>query len=373
MTTISQIPLSDEYSIFITKGPPLKSEKKTNVMMVYVIDNSASMGDMTRQCADSFSQIYDRDMLPGTLILFDSTAKVHSTNIRCSQDVKNIHFPGQGQTNITAGIECAIKVILEHNSSDVHYIITFLSDGGHNCGDVLDQYLLNTMHDKIKNLKVSVIVVGVINSDTSLGMLIKTKLETVEMRHLNSVYFARTSSDLHPVLEQVLVGFTKSTDLCTVVKLQIENGLFIETMSPEVSCFFSSSFNEHYSLVKHHEGILYINDVKCDTILIRDITKADITNVIDAMTPKLSQRNIASGVESIKDQVQILQTLIDTAETIFSKVSTLEVKHTDIGKLKFTPGERLQMIKKIKTAKNTFAEERNKLKGLLVTISNNSN
>lgn len=98
-------------------------------------------------------------------------------------------------------------------------------------------------------------------------------------------------------------------------------------------------------------------------------------NVITAMMPKLSQKNIASGVESIREQVVVLETFLNIAETIFAKISSMNFKQyseSDIGKVQLTPADRLHMLKKVKTATYTFAEERNKLKGLLVTVSNNS-
>jgi hypothetical protein len=397
MADISTVRLSDDYSIFICKKNSANGvNKKTNVMMVYVVDNSGSMGYMTQACATAFGQIYDLtknnniNMLPGALILFSESAQVLSTNIKSVKDIQDIRFPGQGQTNITAGIEAAVNVILNHkksNGDDVHYIINFLSDGGHNCGQVLDKYLLNTWKWKLDtaNVRLSVIVVGVINPDTTLGMLIKTNLETVEMAHLDSVYFAREQYSVQSVLEKVQTGFVKSLDDCTIVKLKIDNAVFIsDNMSDVTTCFLSNGAKQSYFVVKHTDKnkdyTFYANDIKINnSITIKQLCKEDITEVIDAISPKLSQKNIANGVNSIREQVKLLEGLIDCAENFFkalldkeNKEGNAELTVEDIGKKHMKPFDRLQMIKKLKTVKNDFATEKNKLKLLLVTVENSS-
>ena len=394
MAHTTSVEISDEFSILICRKPDSQANRpRTNVVNVFVIDNSGSMGYMTRQCADTFSKIYDLtkngniNMMPGMLILFSEYAKVYSNTITSSNDVQKVSFPYQGQTNITAGIDCAITSIINHKklsgNADIHYIITFLSDGGHNNGLRFDKYSLNALRSKIDEakIKLSLIVVGIVNSDTTLGMSIKTSLETVHMPHLDSVYYARSGYEFQPTLQKVLEGFTKSLDDCLTIKLKLENAVFInESMSTETTCFLSSGSSQNYLVVrrtdKSRDYAVYINDEKVNTEThVKQLSNEDITNVIDALCPKLSQKNIASGVNSIKEQVQLLQSLIDTAEIFFAnllKVQEVGATADDIGKIHIKPSDRLKMIKKMKTTQHTFALERNKLKALIVTVENNS-
>jgi hypothetical protein len=393
MADLTRISISDKLSIFtcgnnITES---KSESKTNVCMVYLLDNSGSMGNMTKECATAFGQVYDFtktaniNMLPGMLILFADDAKVHTTNIRSVSDMKINSFPQQGSTNITAGVECSLNnIILHHKGSptDTHYILVYLSDGGHNIGPLLTTAHLNKFRTTIqsKQIKLSVIVAGIINQDTGLGMMIKTQLETVDMPYLESIYYARSTGDLKPVLQNIQEGFLRSLDNYTIYKLRLDGGIFISDMTNLASCMLSGNQTNYYA-VKHIGNKplhMYLDEKLVADVPTRQLRYDDITAVIDSISPKLAQKNITSGASSIKEQIKLLEELIDSGEIFLEKVlkqlksETKEVVVEDIGKVKIKPSDRLQMIKKMNTSTLSFKTERNKLKALLATIENNS-
>jgi hypothetical protein len=376
-----------EFTIYVCENQLEGSQqKREKCVMVSVIDNSGSMGNATRESATVFSQMYDLkniDLLPGALILFSSDAKIFSSNIRSSTEVRCANFPQQGQTNITAGICLAINYICSHQQQhageSIHYLMTFLSDGGHNCGFVLDSYELDNLRKSIDKLRIrlSIIVVGIINPDTSLGMRVKTSLETVQMPQLESFYYAHYNHEMQRVLQQVLDGCSKNLGSGHSINLQVKDGIFLENMKTSTECYLSGS-DRTYIAVKNtgKTPTLLIDGVQINPTIRLPII-SDITYVIDSMTPKLSQKNIADGPESIRNNVKLLDTMIDYAESFFNNLalgSKVEKSYVgdDIGKVVIDPSSRLRMIKKLNKVKNEFQTERNKLKSLLVTIENNS-
>ena len=126
-------------------------------------------------------------MIPGIVVLFDDDVSIRE-NISSSTEILKLKYPNQGSTNITLAVETAINLIISHfdkNKKDIHYILTFLSDGHHNAGPILDSTKINYMRLELnkRRIQLSVIIVGISSSDTSLGMKVKTGLETVTITH----------------------------------------------------------------------------------------------------------------------------------------------------------------------------------------------
>jgi uncharacterized protein with von Willebrand factor type A (vWA) domain len=148
-----------EYYIYRVKNNIKTQVNKPKIMNILVIDNSGSMGTGTKEATLSIGQgMFDLpkekiDMVPGIVILFSENADILSKNICSPNDVSKLQFPRQGQTNITAGIETAIDCILqnkeENKTKQIHYILTFLSDGGHNWGPILDSPKITKMREEI--------------------------------------------------------------------------------------------------------------------------------------------------------------------------------------------------------------------------------
>jgi len=375
-----------DYYIYKIRSASQIQTVKPKIMNVLVIDNSGSMGNMTRDATFSighgmFNLPSDKiDMIAGTIILFSEVANIISTNVCSANEIKQLQFPQQGQTNITAGIETGIKCILAHHDKkqhSVHYILTFLSDGGHNSGPILNTARLNTMHKEIqkRDIQLSIIIVGIINNDTTLGMQVKTSLETVSMNELDSVYYAKTQRDLQDVLQKLTKGCTDSLCTGSPVTLSVSNGEFVENMKSNIKSFVYN--NETVIMVKRndqHVPQLCIDGINIVSNCIEPNT-TDVVQIMETMSTKLSQMKIANGTNSIVNQLNILENFINTAEKLFDEIknkSTTNITSDSIGKMHIKPIERLQMIKKIKQTNLQFHEERNKLKMLKATVDNNS-
>lgn len=376
--------VGDYYIYKLKKNNNNEKIIKPKIMNVLVLDNSGSMGSATKEALNSIGcGMFDLpkekiDAIPGTVILFDEKAHILSDKIKSPQDLKNLILPRQGQTNITVAIQVGISSIVNHfeNSQDksIHYILTFLSDGNHNCGPDLDSVKISQMQKDIlsKEIKLSIIVVGILQNDTVLGMKVKTALETIPMNSLESVYYARNSCDMNSVIEKLNKGCIDSLCKGTPVSLSIDSGVFVENMTNKINSFLYDG--ETVITVKAtqnpklfvNECIITPNAIQMDT--------TDIALVIDSLIPKLSQLRVAYGVDKINVQITELEEFINSSEIILEKLNTKTKEYdvSDIGKINITPQQRLLMIKKLKQARCKFQEEKNKLKMLKASVENNS-
>lgn len=383
---ITKINISDKLSIYTCQNSDEKKQESNanNVTMVYLLDNSGSMGGMTKDCARAFGQIYDLtktsrvNMHPGTLVLFNEYAQIHTSDIKCASDMKTESFPCQGSTDIRAGMECALDAIIRQNRVGMHYILVYMSDGEHNHGNPLNRDILMRYRKQINALqiKLSIVVAGIIHPDTGLGMMVKTQLETVDMPYLDSVYYAKSSIELPNVLTAIQQGLIMSLDNYSIVKLKLKGGTFInESLSSETSCMLSGIHKCYFAVRNENKCEFYVENNLITEFLERPLQYEDIVNIIDTITPKLAQKNVGSGVNSIKEQIKLLEELINSAEILLENILKSNFNGPtaeDLGKIQIKPLQRLQMIKKMHASSLNFRTERNKLKSLLMTIENNS-
>ena len=368
----------------------LDNSHKSNICNFLVIDNSGSMGHYTKLVTERIGKHminlgvgFDNvNILPAEIILFSEDVHIIS-NIRSESMINDMEYPRQSMTNIKKAITTAIERIIRYDSNFAqsgknHYILTFLSDGEHNSGNKITDFDLNKMRSDINrmNIKLSIIVVGIMKNDTSLGMKIKTQLETVTINTLKSVYYAASASDMDTVLKQLLTGCQECLTMGSTVKLNVENGLFIENLNSSVSCFITKeNIFAVKSLNRDILPILKIGDEIINTTVV-DCCENDVSQVVDSMLPKLSQIRVAYGSSNIVDKISTLNAFIDTADAVLVKITQLNNKKSsdvdNIGKNKMKPFERLTLLKKIRQSQISFQEERNKLKLLLAQVSNDS-
>ncbi|CAH6419193.1 2-5 RNA ligase superfamily [uncultured virus] len=374
-----------DYLVYHLSELEQQTKPKPKIMNILVIDNSGSMEDATRESTriigeGMFNLPQDRiEMLPGTVIVFSEDAFILSSNVRSASDIRNLRFPRQGQTNITAGIEMALSCVLSNHSmlkdDNIHYIITFLSDGQHNFGPEISDNTISKMRARMNEIKIqlSIIVVGISSNDTRLGMKIKTGLETVTMNRLESVYYARSSSQMSSVLQQLNTGCVESLCGGVITNLSVTGGIFMETMASELTSFIHNGATTF--LVKQtgsQQPELTINDNPIEAVVVEP-NPDDIRQVIELLLPKMSQMKIAHGNSSIDRQIQNLEQFINISEEVFETLNAKNVPdHDQIGRNRIRPRDRLDMIKKVRTAKVQFQQERNKLKLLKAKVEDSS-
>lgn len=362
---------------------------KPKVRMMLVVDNSGSMGSMTRELTRTIGKEMFRldpmkiDMLPGTLMLFDADAHIASDSIHTPNDLDKIRFPNQGCTNITQAIETTVAYLISIDDSEVHNVVVFLSDGQHNQGPELDDRRVQLLRRQVDaaSLKLSIVVVGIASSDTKLGMMIKSGLETVPMRSMETIYYtqqsSRSSGQGVGSIDNLLATLNRdcTLSLCAGSMRPLSllgEGVFLDNDKRQFSAFAEAGQAQFIVRSKNPPRIALDGQVLNAEIVQPSVT--DITAVVNHIMIPLSQRRIALGTESIRQQVQELQKMIDTAEVIHAKLNSAAsaAPAGDIGQVKLTPSQRLQMIRKTRQSKTLFQEERNRLQQLLVAVENDS-
>ena len=336
-------------------------ESNVNIKQYVVLDNSISMGSNTKKAMNT--------IVKGLLdISNDITVVVFSTNVSFyhvsnENDLSEICLPRQGNTNITSAILDTFKDISVHSPDD-HYLVTFLSDGEHNCGPEINDLMLSTLKNSLNGFNITFNVVGIVGSNTSLGMKIKTYLETTRINSLQSVYYCHSSSDqMISILNEMVKGCNDELKFGTSLKLELFDGIFIENKSNKLNVFLSEELN----ILSTRSSELKVNGQIVQTIE-KQINYEDLEKIINYLVPKLSQLKIAK--QEITEHVRQLNELINNFESMLKEVC--QYSPEDIGQLKIRPGERLKMIKSLKSSNNFCAEQRNRLNSLLIQINNSS-
>lgn len=214
----------------------------------FVLDNSGSMGHLTTDARNCFSELVSRATAPCTLVCFTAVAHTIGRNFTTPEMMRASRLPAQGQTNITAGISMAIDIILDieskHGSGKTHHILVLLSDGEHNKGPYpgAEAPLLGKKVELASpNCQLSVIVVGVSrNSNTNMGMVMKTNLETLPLPSLLPIYFAVTPSDMKVALEQMREGIESVKGTSVNIEVLFMNEKELQDHEEEEKQFHSS-------------------------------------------------------------------------------------------------------------------------------------
>jgi uncharacterized protein (DUF1810 family) len=355
-------------------------ETRPSIAFHFVIDNSGSMGHLTKDCTRVFGELLGMpgvDIRPGSVTSFQDKATVLSRNVRTTEDMQRLVFPPQGNTNITAGICDAVDVIATSTVRDVIHIMVYLSDGGHNCGDRLTDEHIAALRKRLDaaSCRTAILVVGISNNDTSLGMKVKAGLESITINALESVYFARTATEMRPVLDQLIAGCTKNFAGGRSIDLQIAGGHFMETLGTTLSPFVSPGSTLCIPARSTDGGNpqLLMNGQVIDMELI-PFNAGDVGTLVDSIMPQLRRLRVANGVDAIRERVRVLEGHVALAEEIVrsssKKVTTLTVD--DIGSAHLPAVQRLAIHRAAKQAQSAFAQQRAELRELVATLANDS-
>lgn len=358
-----------DYYLFTLSSSNTNNKPVTPISNFLLIDNSGSMGCSTLNCINTIgASMLDLPIpsVPGELILFDDKVKVYP-NIKSSTCLSNISIPRQGMTDITTAIKTCINNIIKHNQK-CHYIMTFLSDGGHNTGPKLTDNEINNMRQLINkhNILLSIIVVGIDSNDTSLGMKIKTGLETVPLHNLESVYYGKNYRQLNETVQLLINGCTTSLNNGTSANISVSEGSLVENNKRSTTVFFA---DKHSFVVKSsYYPKLFVDNQLIEAVKV-PVNTQDLALFLQYVLPKLSQVKLAHGTNHINTQIKDLEQLILEAESILDIVEELPI---NIGLNKSSASDRVKLLKSAKKTSTLFREERNKLLQLRATVSNDS-
>ncbi len=355
--------------------------KKPKFKHILVLDNSGSMYHYTSDALHGVgSQLFNmQNTIPGTLILFDDKTTI-LRNIANSKVLQTFALPQQGQTNITLGIEHAIMEIAKEEDYEVHHILTFLSDGHHNAGKPLVSF--TELRKQVNMRKVSIVVVGISSCDTSLGMRIKTELETVPIPGLESLYFASSHGEFDMVAAQLLSGMdgfmVGGTSHCVGVN---NGGVFLDTNHHETSIYLQTNKPQIVIATQHDTLVVDGKRRCCFTQWNSDTLQADVQIYFDNVIPKMSRLKVANNgnMAPLEPYIMMLNNLLKCAEAIMLHKQK-EPHHVEDVKLdcdeayqRIPTNTRLRLLnKKLRGATMFFQTEKNRIEELRATLQNTS-
>ena len=362
----------------LSVNPPTnKTPTAMPVALHFVVDNSKSMGRLSKEVISTFADMIDRvASAPCSLTVFGTSARVLSSTIERTQEMKDLDPGPQGRTNIPAGIDKSLGVILkqermkknnddEENNKKVHHVMILLTDGAHNSGTV-PKKAFPTFRDRIfgKNpdLNLSVVVVGFSrNSSTVMGMLLKTSIETVPLDPdmVQSIYFATSRDGLHLTMKKISDGVaavargsphTLVSALPCFVQDIDQNGMHDLRIHQQVG--------KSLHLLCHGENppmSLLVDGIEVKVSICDQVE----TSVLEAITKTLLSRARVRSIASkdsfgLRLAVERLGALVSVLENNMSAEASLDLTRQ-------SPKQRLEQFKEVRRACQGVRELRNHL------------
>jgi 2'-5' RNA ligase len=353
---------------------------KKRMMSVLIVDNSSSMGPLSQAAITTIGrgmfQFGDgATMVPGAVVVFSALAQVAAKDVRHPDDLERIRLPSQYNTNISAGVVLAVDTILAAAPPpDTHVLVTFLSDGAHNQGPALTDAWLATLRSRLGALAVSVVVVGVgAASDTTLGMKIKTALETVAVPGLSSIYYAPTSSAMSSVLVQLRRGLEEHVCGGGAARVRCHTHTFTETGTHEAAVYVAAD----------GEAVLLLNadgttspppapvlDLGGDPVrvTVTEMDPAAVAAAVDAQIMRLSQVGVARGTGAIRADVEDVKGLMHACTAALASAASSELPAWSA----LRPRQRAAALKAFRRSEVSFREQLNRLEELRCGVANDS-
>jgi 2'-5' RNA ligase len=370
----------------LLKLKALSSESQASrpVLSVLVVDNSGSMGRHARELTRSIGRgMFELsrsgiDLLPGIVVVFSDHAKVVFNNLADPSDLDHIDWPGQGCTNITSGMEAALseikqKFLYKQIPRETHVIVTLLSDGQHNSGTSPEKSLPD-WHRSLKEIDCSLSLLTVAispSSDVRLSMKIKQSLENVPIPGLQSVYYADNHYQMSTVTRELQVGCAQNLGGGTFNLKLASPRTFLDTGTSEMRVFLRQG-QEGIYLVETPTSeltVLSVDGVE-HSVEPTELSASDLSHLLDSSLPRLSQRVVAKGLSSVQRELQVLERVIGATERLLLTQGSSSQPSLDISKL--TPSRRRELLRQFRRSQVSFQTERNRLRELQVTTTNDS-
>ncbi len=296
-----------------------KQHVRSRVALHYVVDNSSSMGSMTKEVQNIFSEMVDSvATAPSSMTIFGTTAQILSSNITTGQMMRDLELPSQSCTNIPSGIEKAMRVIYGQemkskmkknesssstSTSSIHHILVLLSDGEHNTGPepkIAFPKLKGLVPDDVK---LSVVVVGYSrHSNTSMGMLLKKSVETIPLNteNVKQIYFARNNEGLNTALAELEVGLNTALK-GSIHEIKADNDILVSNFETGVAASIQLHLSEdectHPLLCCTDElpGSLFIDGEKVKVVVAEeDLSVTLLSDLILNLMDKTKVQIVAS-------------------------------------------------------------------------------
>ncbi|CAJ1963528.1 unnamed protein product [Cylindrotheca closterium] len=357
----------------------ITEEEKPPVAIHFVVDNSGSMGSMTREVMYIFADMVDSvATAPCSMTVFAGNAQTLNANITSAKQMRELQLPAQGMTNIPAGVENAINIITlkeRQRMADgatiprTHHVLILLSDGHHNTGAAPDK-VFPTFKTKIPDdAMLSTIVVGLSEqSSTSMGMLLKKSIETVSFQteSVQTIYFAKTNSALRTILGNLEAGLNSAVQ-----------GTFHEITTP-----FPAIIQDFASKPKETIRVHANSDTTCIPLLccFADVPKSIrvngqeisvaakeeipfdlLTTMIQGLIDKTKVKIVAA-----KDRKEVISKSVKYLDILYNLVKAHQDSDVDLNMTSLSAKERVKQYRQIRALTHKAGE----LKNQIVDIAN---
>lgn len=353
---------SGNWSISIQCAPTPDNDQKNRVALHYVVDNSASMGRTTKEVQDIFSAMVDTvATAPCSMTIFHQDAEILSSKISTSKEMRDLHLPSQGSTNIPAGIEKALRVIYgqemkakaESQLGRTHHVLILLSDGAHNHGESPQQTFPKFRELLTEDVILSVVVVGYSRqSDTSMGMLLKKNIETVsfDAGTVKTVYFATSKTALRSTLVD-LEDSLNSALKGSIHDIEAPNATLIEnfhtgsTAVVKVHLPPGSSTTSLLCCANEPPNVLSVDGMDVPLSVKGEITSDELSRLIQNLINKTKVQIVAArqGTAIAKECAQKISCLVNVLETRYTDKQDLRLES-------LSPKERIKQCRAIRAA-----------------------
>jgi Mg-chelatase subunit ChlD/2'-5' RNA ligase len=356
---------------------------KKRMMNVIVVDNSASMGNLAKAAIETIGhgmyQFGDAvDSVPGIVIAFSQKAEVLSNCVRDAHDVARLMLPPQHNTNITAGVRAAVEeIVAAAPPLDTHIVMTLLSDGAHNEGPPITDDMLARWRMELRGWAITVIVVGVgATSDTSLGMKIKTGLETVAPPGLNSIYYTRSAYAMKEVLAQLQHGLKEHVAGGAALHVRCATHTFMDTGTNSATPYVEGDDMGATVILKSADVVAMpplftlASSGEMVPFTQMEIDPTLLTQALDVQVQRLSQLRVARGAVVIRSDLDELKTLIQACTAAIT--ATARSEETSSAWASLTSKRRTAALKAYRRTECSFREHLNRLEELRCGVANDS-
>jgi hypothetical protein len=365
-----------------------ETQSRTPMAIHFVIDNSQSMGNMTREVIIAFSSLVDSAATkPCSLTLFGSNATLVSASIKTTQQMLDLPDLNQGMTNIPAGVEKAIDLIIRREQEKkykgmqdrTHHILVLLTDGIHNSGpepSIEFPKIGKVCMAAIPEVQISVVLVGITrNSSTSMGMLLKTSLETVPLDSaiVKNIYFASTQSQVKNTAAKLVEGLDRIST-ARVHTVSHPDAIFISDIGIELASTVTFRANDSTKTIliesKQHPDYLVVDETKVDFAIAEIVDNELIADALLEHIDRIKIQRVASAKpERVRAAIERLHVLISGLAT------QLEHFQGEAGGLKLNGmrgSDRLAQHRQLFRTMQMARELRNELKEVANFEANNS-
>ena len=359
-------------------------EEKTSRMRhryVFVLDNSGSMGgrpDNSEVAKSTFADLIKANTSPSALIIFDDSAMCLSNCLTTAKQMKDLPLPTKGRTNISAGLHLATTNIIDYERSSNEktlHILILLSDGGHNCGPQPSSEipkLRSAIRSSIPNAMIATVAIGVTRySTTSVGSVLKTQLETLQVGTMEQYYFCPEMQDMTSTIQSMSKCIHEALE-GQIVKVDTRKGSIVYNIacpSESIEYYMTPSLpspqNASKSARRSCFNLLRVGETSGENG--DDIIKINGHDVVVDEMP--FSANIA--IATLRDLINQIRQLIvakssSTAGCIASMkiwIDALEktVTVSDIDLSRTSCHDRFKYFKAVKAATAVFRELRNEL------------